>query len=664
MDSASALSQRERAVLGAVCDAFHPRLIAGPGDDERLFAANAAEVGVPAAAENAIGLLGPAQRAELRRLLRLLDNRMLGLVLSRSARGVNALTADERGRLLSTMSTSTIPQMRSGFQALKRLSSFLFYSIGGGDKTNPALEALGYPPSPRPPAGAPLLDVTTVSEPRTFDADVCVVGSGAGGGVVAAALAAKGLHVVVLEAGPSLQAPDFEQTELEGTRDLYLDGGFTASRDLGVAIYAGACLGGGTTVNWQTSLRTPDDVRDEWTERSGCGVFVNARFTQALDAVWARLDVSTDESIVNANNAAIQRGCEALGYSWSAIARNSHGCDTTQCGYCVFGCRTGGKKSTTVTYLNEAQRDGDCTIIARCSARRITMANGRATGVRAIARTASGRDIEVIVRAPRVVVAAGGIQSPALLLRSGVSLPQLGRNLFLHPTTAIPGVYDDRVEVWSGPPQTILSGQFASLNGGYGFRMETAPGHPGLMGATVSWTSAVQHRRLMQQVPYASAIIALCRDAETGRVTTRADGTAVVDYRPGRAEQHLIALGTATAARVHLAAGAREVHALNAQPLSIRRTPATTQSDIDAFCDRVMEARVGRNWSLIASAHQMGTCRMGSDARSAVCDERGEVFGVKGLYVADASAFPASSGVNPMITIMALAACVADGIER
>jgi choline dehydrogenase-like flavoprotein len=664
MASASVLSERERAVLAAVCDAFHPPLAAGPGDDERLFAASAVDMGVPAAAEDAINLLGPAQRAELRRLLRLLDNGMVGFFLSRSARGVSAMTAEERGRLLTAMSTSTIPQVRSGFQALKRLSSFLFYSIGGGDGSNPALMALGYTPSSRPPAGAPLLEVTSVSGPRTFDADVCVVGSGAGGGVVAAALAAKGLHVVVLEAGPAVQAPDFDQRELESTQNLYLDSGLTASRDLGVAIFGGACLGGGTAINWQTALRTPDDVRDEWTERSGCGVFADERFTRATDAVWARLGVSTDESIVNSNNAALQRGCEALGYSWSPIARNSRGCDTTQCGYCIFGCRIGGKQSTTVTYLHDAQANGECKIVARCSARRVTMENGRATGVRAIARTSAGQAAEVIVRAPRVVVAAGGIQSPALLLRSGLSLPHLGRNLFLHPTTAVVGLYDDRVEVWNGPPQTIVSGHFAGLNGGYGFRMETAPGHPGLMGLILPWTSAVQHRRLMRQAAHASAIIALCRDAESGRVTVRSDGSAVIDYRPGRAEQQLVGLGTAAATRVHLAAGAREVQTLYARPLWIRRTAATTQTHIDAFCDRVLKARVGRNWSMVASAHQMGTCRMGRDPRSAVCDERGEVFGVKGLYVSDASAFPASSGVNPMITIMALAACVADRIDH
>src|SRR4051794_41031320 len=160
MTLASTLSERERTVLAAVCDAFHPRLAVEAGDDERLFTANALDIGVPAAAEDAIGLAAPAQRDEFRQLLRLLDNRMFGLVVSGAARGVSAMTAEQRGRLLTSMSTSTIPQMRTGFQALKRLSSFLFYSVRRADGSNPALEAMAYAPSARPATAAPRLEVT------------------------------------------------------------------------------------------------------------------------------------------------------------------------------------------------------------------------------------------------------------------------------------------------------------------------------------------------------------------------------------------------------------------------------------------------------------------------------------------------------------------------
>jgi choline dehydrogenase-like flavoprotein len=469
--------------------------------------------------------------------------------------------------------------------------------------------------------------------------------------------------VVVLEAGPSDQADDFEQRELEGTQRLYLDHGMTATRDVGVGILAGACLGGGTTVNWQTSLRTPDSVRDEWSEASGSSLFTSDRFSRALDDVMKRVGASTNESVVNANNAAIERGCNALGYETHRLARNSVGCDAAQCGYCVFGCRLGSKQSTTVTYLRDAQAYGDTTIIASCKADRVTIAGGRAIGVIATATRFDGSRVRVTVRAPRVVVAAGGVQSPALLLRSGLTLPQLGRNLFLHPTTAAMGIYPDLVEPWCGPPQTVISEQFATLDGRFGFRLEAAPVHPGLIAYAMPWTSARQYRHLMQRAAHGSAMIALTRDAEGGRVRVRRDGSAAIYYAPSARHSAILARGMAEGARVHFAAGADEVISLHTTPISLRRTPSTSARDIDNFCTRVLAGPVGRNRSGVFSAHQMGTCRMGRDPRSGVCDERGEVFGVRGLFVADASLFPMSSGVNPMVSVLGLAKCVVDGIE-
>jgi choline dehydrogenase-like flavoprotein len=664
MTSESALSDRERAVLAALCVAFHPRLVPREGDLPELFGTSAGELGVPGAAEEAIALLTADQRNDLRRFLRMLDNRFAALAIAGSMRSVTSMTLDDRERLLGSLATSRIGQIRTGFQAIKRLSSFLFYTLSEPDGGSPVWRALDYKSSPRPPSSAVRLDIGRVTSSTILDADVCIVGSGAGGGVVAAALARKGLSVVVLEAGPGQQAGDFEQGELNGMQNLYLEHGLLSSRDLGVAILAGACLGGGTAVNWQTCLRTPGDIRDEWSDTSGVELFSSDRFSQALDQVWSRVGASTDESFVNANNAPIQRGADALGWSWESINRNARGCDATQCGYCPFGCRVGGKQSTPVTYLHDAQQNGDCRILADCWAERVMIESGRVAGVVASGRDVNGRRVSVTVRAPRVVVAGGGIQSPALLLRSGISSPQLGHHLYLHPTTAVAGVYDERVESWSGPAQTIVSNHFANVDGRFGVRIEAAPAHPGLLALAVPWVNAAQHRRLMQQSPYASAIIALTRDSTGGRVTIRRDGSAVIDYVPGAPERARVAKGIAAVARIHFAAGAREVHTLHTRAMSFEANGVNRDQKIEQFCERVLRERVDRNWSLIASAHQMGTCRMGRDYKSAVLDQNGEVFGVKNLFVADASAFPASSGVNPMITVMALAMCVAETIDR
>ena len=168
----------------------------------------------------------------------------------------------------------------------------------------------------------------------------------------------------------------------------------------------------------------------------------------------------------------------------------------------------------------------------------------------------------------------------------------------------------------------------------------------------------------MQRAPHVSATIALTRDATGGRVRARRDGGVTIDYPLGRREQSLVARGIATAVRVQLAAGAEEVHTLHASGLSMKRSGATSAAEIDAFCERVLAEPVAANRCMVFSAHQMGTCRMGRVRSASVCDENGAVYGVRGLYVADASLFPASSGVNPMITVMALAKCVAGAIPQ
>lgn len=656
------LTDRERIVLRAVCDAFHPSLTTCDTDDPVLFRTSASDLGVPAAAEHALERLPAVERGELRRLLRLIDSRLLGALVCGVPRSIVEMSVNDRERLLVRMSTRRLPQLRSGFQALKRLTGFLFYSVTDQTGMSPVWPRIGYEPSPVPPPHPEPLKLTRVERPTSIECDVCIVGSGAGGGVVAAQLAGTGLSVVVLEAGPADQAAEFTQRELEGTQRLYHGAGLTSTRDAALSILAGRCLGGGTAINWQTSLRTPDFIRDEWSDRSGIELFRSDEFSRALDDVSARISVSTTESTVNRNNACLARGCTALGYDHAPIARNSQGCDTSQCGYCTFGCRLGGKRSTTVTFLCDAQQGADAIIVADCWAERIVIERGQVVGVRASVRPQSGERVDLTVRASRVVVCAGGLESPALLERSGLEMPQLGRNLYLHPTTAVAGLYAERVEPWRGPPQTVVCSELARADGNFGVRLETAPAHPGIFGFAAPWTNARSYRRLMQRAGDVGAIIVLTRDRASGRVQARRDGSVAVSYRPGKVECALLARGIAGATRVHVAAGAQEVHTLHTRGLSFAPSATTSERDLDRFCERIMAERVDANWSLLFSAHQMGTCRMGRDQKSAVCDERGAVFGVRGLYVADASAFPASSGVNPMLTIMALAQCVASGI--
>ena len=663
MTDSALLTEAERGVLDAVCQTFCPSLEPEPGDDATLFALGATDVRLSAAVQESLATLGERQRNELRRFLRLLDSRAFMMLAARMPAGFASLNAAQREVVLLALAGSRVPPFRSGYQALKRLATFLFYAIVDESGRNPTWPALSYG-VPSPASADSPLRVSRVTRDLALEADACVVGSGAGGGVVAERLAAAGMRVVVLEAGPPDQAGEFDQREIVGMQRLYLDRGTTATRDLGVAMLAGSCIGGGTAVNWQTSLRLPDYIRDEWADRSGIGMFTDRVFDDALEAVCARLNVGTAESVKNGNNTPLQRGSTALGYRWMTISRNARGCDPSQCGFCVFGCRHGGKQATSNTYLVDAQRAGDVEIVAQCRATRIRIQRGTATGVDGMSVDgATGIAHRVTVNAPIVVAACGAIETPALLMRSSVEHPQLGRNLHLHPTTAVAGRYGEPVRGWIGPPQTVLCDELARIHGNYGVRFETAPLHPGLLGLALPWHSGREHRARMQHAAHVSGFIVLSRDRRTGRVRIDREGRAVVDYSIGRMERGLLQRGISTAARIHRAAGAIEIHTLHTADLSFDVRTNARSADFGAYLDELERASVHGNRCGIFSAHQMGTCAMGTNPRMAVCDERGQVRGVHNLYVADASLFPASAGVNPMITVMALAKIVGDGIR-
>ncbi len=653
----SVISSEERSTLEALCNAFLPSLSAGALDDPGLFAADAESRRVAARVEETLSILGESELSRFRLFLRLLNQPLIVAMQSGRAQRFASLGARDAERVLVSLGSSRLPDFRAGFQAIRRLATFHYYSANTGEVPDPVWSAIGYAPSGNPAAVPNALELTRIASDTELECDACVVGSGAGGGVAAAVLAAAGLNVIVLEAAGEWQTTDFDQHEEQGTRELYLDRGTTATRDLSLSLLAGASVGGGTTINWQTSLRTPDDVRAEWAASSRCEHFVADSFTRSLDCVCDRLSVGPGESEVNANNAALRDGCEALRYDWSIIPRNSNGCDFAQCGNCVYGCRHGGKQSSAVTYLSDAQASGGTTIIARCRADLITLEKGRVTGVSATVTERNGSRRALKIKSRIVVAACGSLHTPALLMRAGIVNAQLGKNLHLHPTTGVGATFEHRVAAWEGPPQTVVCNEFASLRDGYGFRIETAPAHPGLLALATPWTGAAQHRRLMQSSGNKALLIVLVRDRSTGAVRIDRAGRPRVDYKPGQGERAMLRLGMEKASRILHAAGATGVLTLHTDPLSMGTVPGTNGShaSIESFASAILQSATGENRLSLFSAHQMGTCRMGRNRDGAVCDESGEVFGVRGLFIADASAFPGSSGVNPMISIMALA---------
>lgn len=664
------LTAPQRRTLEAICDALIPSvpLPDGAADPHGYYARAARDLDVARLVEETAGQESPESRAQFAQLLDLLGSPAGGLLVAGSAKGLVDLPLAARERALRRMSLSALPMLRQGFSALKRLAHFIYYSVPQADGLNPNWPAIGYTPAPPPPSPeeAPKrIRTEAIEGDVTLTADAVIVGSGAGGGLIAARLAEAGKDVLVLEKGGYYSESDFSGSEALMTPQLYLRRGTLATSDLGIIVLAGSALGGGTLINWSTSLRTPPDVLAQWEREHGLTGVTSADFQRGFDFAERRLGVNTDDSDPNHNNAALMRGCQALGYDWRRIPRNASDCQQ-RCGACGYGCPYGRKQSTLLTFLQDAHEKG-ARVAVRCQVERVLVEAGAVTGVEGWALDErTGARHRVMVKAPIVVVAGGAVESPALLLRSGLRNPNIGAHLRLHPVVALASYYDEKVEPWTGSLQSVLSDHFKHLHGGYGLRFEVAPAHPGMLGMVTPWENGAQHKRDMARIPYVATFIALMRDQGEGRVTADHQGDPVLRYFPVEQDRRYLAQGLGEMSRIAAAAGATRITTLHNRRLELSaeagQPGAFTVASLNTFARDIERRGVSPNTIPLFSAHQMGTCRLGSSAKTAVADPTGAVFGVKGLFIGDASGFPTASGVNPMISIMGLAYRVADRI--
>src|SRR6266566_5128604 len=321
-----------------------------------------------------------ADRAELVQLLGLLESRAANLALAGVPRRFSALSLPERERFLCGWATSRLPLKRKAFQALKRLATFLYYTgteasgAGAG-----AGASIGYPgPLGPPPARPKPIRPLPVTSDTSLDCDVVVIGSGAGGGVVAGGLAAAGKSVVVLEKGGYLNEADFTHREAESLERLYDARGMLTTEDLGILILQGSCLGGGTVVNYTTSFHTPDLVREQWTREHRLPHFASREYTDSVDAAARRINANTDHSAPGGRDRVLVRGLERLGWHHGLLPRDVRGCpQDDEWGYCGMGCRRAAKQSTLITYLQDAFERG-ARIVVHSDVRRVILERGRA----------------------------------------------------------------------------------------------------------------------------------------------------------------------------------------------------------------------------------------------------------------------------------------------
>jgi choline dehydrogenase-like flavoprotein len=644
------MTESQRAVLRAIADTVVP-CIERAEDPDGFWGRSGSEVGADEAAADAIAQMPAAQQEGLGRLLDGLAK--LGFLTS---------SRRSREQLLRNLSALGA-EAAAGGQALVTLSLFFAYGMPDPEAgVNPFWRTFGYPgpsglPEQRPRAVTPLVPE---GDTASYEADAVVVGSGAGGGVIAAGLAEAGHKVIVLEMGGLFDEGDFNQYELWAYQNLYWRGGPNPTADMNVSLYAGSGYGGATTINWTNCLRTKPWVREQWAREHGLDGLDTPAFDEHIDAVWARLSVNDRCSHLNGTQARMKAGAERLGWSFKTVSRNVDESRYTPetAGFIGFGDQTGAKQSTAKTYLADALAHG-ADVIVRCFAERVLVEGGRAAGVEALyADPETGRSARVTVRAPRAVVACGSLESPALLLRSGIGGPAAGRNLRLHPCTATFAQYDEDMRAWWGAPHAGLVDEFANVEDGYGFLIEAAQYATGTAASALPFTSGERHKELLHDFRYGATFIGLVRDHGGGRVTIDDTGQSVPSYSlsdPLDVRNTHRALDAQV--RLHVAAGARQVRALAAGMPTWR-----TGDDVDAFVERLRRVPLRGGGFKLFAAHQMGTCRMGTDPRSSVANPYGELHDTPGVWIGDGSAFPTASGTNPMITIMALARRTAGAI--
>ena len=628
-----AVATRRGELIAAVCDTLLPPLEdTGPGGG---WGESASGRGISARVAGGCEALPPHVAAAVAALLaRLEEQDFAAAELPRREALLLEAGAGEPGRF-----------------ALKQLKTMVFGDLFGSfDEAtlrNPIWETIDFPgpnsAAPSPEQAPKTIPLETVSGAEaTLSADVCVVGSGAGGAVIAARLAAAGKSVLVLEMGGYRNEADFRQLEAEGAA-MYLGGGINWSEGGELGLLAGSTLGGGTVINSMACRPTPEEVRAEWAAMGVEGVD-GPEWDGHFETVWEKLGANTEATHYNRNAEVVIEGISALGLEHHRIPRNAELADDPQyCGYCNAGCQQGCKRSVMKTYLQDAA-DAGARFLVDCFVERVLTSGGRASGVEA--RVGETR---VTVEAPTVVVACGGIESPALLLRSGIGGPAVGKNLRVHPTYMITGVYDEPIEAWNGQLITVMSFDFMQCEGEGGFYLSPLGLSPATWAGQSPWTDGRQIREHFSKFPLMSSWHSISHDVGSGEVVLGADQRALVRWRLDDEVDRRVAIRAHTElAKVHQAAGAAEVFTFHWRPRHWRRG-----EDFDAYLEEL--ATTPTEEYTAYSAHQMGSCRMGAAASDSVADGRGELHDVEGVWIGDAAAMPTAPGVNPMVSIMVLA---------
>ena len=499
--------------------------------------------------------------------------------------------------------------------------------------------------------------------------DVAIIGSGAGAGITAEVLAKAGLQVVIIEEGPLKSSKDFNQLESEAYPSLYQESAARKTADKAINILQGRCVGGSTTVNWTSSFRTPPSTLAYWQDRFGLSEYSAEGLAPYFAQAERRLNITPWLAAPNQNNELLRRGAIKLGIDTAPIPRNVKGC--WNLGSCGLGCPTNAKQSMLITTIPAALALG-ARLLTEVRAERFELANGKVTALicqniepnSAFAQSERARAaIKIVAR--HYVLAGGAINSPAVLLRSGAPDPhgRLGHRTFLHPVVMSSSIFAQKVEAWSGAPQSIYTDHFLQtqpIDGAMGYKLETPPLHPLIFASTVPGFGQGQHD-LLTSFPHNHTLLALLRDgfhddAPGGKVSLRGDNSAVLDYPLTDYVMDGARRALLSMMEIQFAAGATQVF-----PLHEMAAPYTTWAQArTAVLALPMKPRLVK----MVSAHVMGGCGLASTEAQGVTRPDGVHWQLENLSIHDGSLFPTSIGANPQLSVYGVVNRLAQGLAK
>eukprot|EP00249_Psilotum_nudum_P005697 c19131_g1_i1 orf=569-2665(+) len=498
--------------------------------------------------------------------------------------------------------------------------------------------------------------------------DCVILGSGSGGSVVAGILAQAGYKVIILEKGFYFARGDLSLLEQPSMYTMYEERGCLVSKDSSTILLSGSTVGGGSTVNWSASFRTPPHVRKEWATTHKLELFASSQYDKAMDAVCSRIGVQAEVENENFQNSVLREGCLKCGYHVENIPRNNK--SDHYCGFCGLGCKSGEKKGTAETWLVDATAHG-AIIFSGCTAEEIlhvynTRGSMKKRTVRGVAASFQDNRGYLFVDAKVVVAACGALRTPPLLKKSGLRNPNIGRNLHIHPVQVVWGYFPadkgPKGMCYEGGIMTAYSKVAANWDGdGYGALLECPAVQPGLISLAMPWRSGADLKTRMAKFPRTAFLLALARDKGSGSVTIDGDGRLEVDYILSNFDKESLKTGAEHCLRILAAAGAVEIGTMHTDG-EIYRADGCSAEELEAYLQRARSHAYKKLSTIVVSAHQMGSCRMGMEAGTSGVDERGETWEVAGLFVGDSSVFPTATGVNPMITVQAIAYSTAQSI--